>query len=266
MEEFAPSPLEELQSYIRFIEILSQLRIAESRYKEDGKLDCTPISLKLVGSGHYLKFNLDKLLGKEFLKLSIADEDSIFRRIVDKESSSVFHISPSLCGRPCLLKNSILVNKEGKVNVNYKVQNENTPTTETYPFPPAILTGELPELFTISRSQLFNSFKLIREEVIRTIVSPISKATGYKWQYRESGLAYNSYFMIFNCFQDINSKVNNEFEDPELLKTYKRCDCGSSLQVGISLLDKQCIISYSHTPHTKLVDIVYSLLASIYAK
>lgn len=139
-------------------------------------------------------------------------------------------------------ENLELEDDEGKQFVPYSIP-EYKPTREDY-------------------MQVINQ---VRTEVKRKIVFPISKASGYKWEYSKGHFKDEILLLEFYCFQDISKDMQpSKFNNDNLVSTFKLAPCYSSVNVFINIITRQIRITYRHKSHTKLIDIIYSLLSQIY--
>lgn len=105
----------------------------------------------------------------------------------------------------------------------------------------------------------------VRTEVKRKIIYPISKASGYKWEYSKGHFKDEILLLEFYCFQDITKDIQpGKFANGNLVSTFELCPCYSSVNVFINIITRQIRITYRHNSHTKLIDIIYTLLSQIY--
>lgn len=105
----------------------------------------------------------------------------------------------------------------------------------------------------------------VRLEVKKKIISPISKASGYKWEYSKGHFKDEILLLEFYCFQDVTKDMQpSKFTNSNIVEIYKLCECSSSVNVFINIITRQIRITYRHKSHTKLIDIIYSLLSQIY--
>ena len=105
----------------------------------------------------------------------------------------------------------------------------------------------------------------VRLEVKKKIINPISKASGYKWEYSKGHFKDEILLLEFSCFQDVTKDMQpSKFTNRHIVEIYKLGECSSSLNVFINVITRQIRISYRHKSHTKLIDIIYSLLSQIY--
>lgn len=236
--------------------------VAEIRDSEDNISQYTH-----SGIADFLHYKLGHLKGSSFEIMS-PELTGLYREVRDPGSNTTVYMNPLDCERPCLLFESRLVNDKGKpVTIAYKEEEQTatSPTTESYPYPPHVLTQGHPTHFTLSKSDLVKGFRSIRREVRSKLIQPIIEATGYKWAYSRSTYKNRVYFLHFSCFQDINADmVPTKFSLQHLLNEYEPQSCESSLSIGIHIFSKNYVVQYYHRRHRKLLDIVCSLMDEMY--
>ncbi|ONH67867.1 hypothetical protein BON22_2557 [Cyberlindnera fabianii] len=214
------------------------------------------------GVADFLTYKLGHLKGSDF-EIANKDATGLYREVRD-----CCYMNPIVCERPCLLYESRLVNDKGKpVTISYKDEDRrpDTPTTESYPFPPHILDRGHPDYFTISKGDLVKAFRSIRREVKKKLVSPITQTTGYKWVYTRSTYKNRVYFLYFSCFQDHKKDmVPSKFKHKSVLPIFEPQDCDSAISIGINIYSKKFVLQYVHKPHTRLLDIMCTLMLEMY--
>jgi len=116
-----------------------------------------------------------------------------------------------------------------------------------------------------TREDYMKVINQVRIEVTKKIIYPISKASGYKWEYAKGHFKDEILLLAFYCFQDSAKEMQpSKFNNKHLSETYKFERCSSSVNVFINIITRQIRITYRHKSHTKLIDIIYSLLSQIY--
>lgn len=262
MPEFA-GKVEEKELDTNDIYVVSQLEMFEQFVSKIESSEDDMLQQTHSGVADFLSYKLGHLKGSSFEYMS-PDLTGLYRELRDTATNTTIYMTPTDCERPCLLYESRLVNDKGKpVNITYTEgePTDRSPTTESYPFPPFVLHQGHPTHFTLSKDDLTRGFRNVRREVTKQLVEPIIKATGYKWVYSRSTYKNRVYFLHFSCFQDIKADmIPSKHRIRHSLAVYEPHPCESSLSVGIHLFSKKYVIQYFHRRHTRLMDIVCSLL------